>query len=275
MPYSESNYNGLATQLTRRFARGFLLNGAYTWSRTMDDATASVFSTYLTPRRPQDFRNVAGDYSRSALDHTNRFTFAAVYDVPFFSHSRGILKNTLGNWEIAPVYTYQSPEYATVQSATDANLNGDSAGDRVFINPQGKKGTGTGVTAIKDPAQNNAIVGYYANDPNAYYVAGAAGTLPNAGRNTLPIRPINNLDLTVVKSVNITERYKFQFGANAWNALNHSQYLPGSVNNINSLGYSDGTTLGFLTPTDPTFNRPEAVFSNNARSMQLFAKFSF
>ncbi len=140
MPYSESNYNGLAAQLTRRFANGLLFNAAYTWSKTMDDATASVFSTYLTPRRPQDFRNVAGDYSRSALDHTHRLTFALVYDVPFFSNSSALLKNTLGNWEIAPAYTYQSPEYATVQSATDANLNGDSAGDRVFINPNGKKG---------------------------------------------------------------------------------------------------------------------------------------
>jgi hypothetical protein len=275
MPYSESNYNGLATQLTRRFSSGLLFNAAYTWSKTMDDATASVFSTYLTPRRPQDFRNVAGDYSRSALDHTHRLTFAAVYDVPFFSNSRGLLKNTLGNWEIAPAYTYQSPEYATVQSATDANLNGDSAGDRVFINPNGKKGTSTGVTAIRDPNAGGDIVGYYATDPNAYYVKGAAGTLPTSSRNTLPIRPINNVDLSVVKSISIKESFKFQFGAGAWNVLNHSQYLPGSVNNVNSIGDTDGATLSYLTAGSPTFNNPEATFSNNARSMQLFAKFLF
>jgi len=291
MPFSESNYNGLATQLTRRFASGLLFNAAYTWSKTMDDATASVFSTYLTPRRPQDFRNVAGDYSRSALDHTHRLTFAVVYDVPFYKNSRGLLKNTLGNWEIAPAYTYQSPEYATVQSGTDANLNGDSAGDRVFINPSGKKGTGTGVTGIYIPSLaglcppdeegnpvtkcDSNLAGYYASDPNAYYVAGAGGTLPTAGRNTLPIRSINNFDLSVVKVISIQERYKFQFGAGAWNVLNHSQYLPGSVNNVNSLGYTDGATLSYLTPASTTFNKPEATFSNNARSMQLYARFTF
>jgi hypothetical protein len=291
MPYSESNYNGLASQLTRRFANGLLFNAAYTWSKTMDDATASVFSTYLTPRRPQDFRNVAGDYSRSALDHTHRFTFATVYDLPFFSNSSALLKNTLGNWEIAPAYTYQSPEYATVQSGTDANLNGDSAGDRVFINPNGKKGTGTSASPVYNPSlaglcgtdkHGNPISGcsanlvaYQADDPNAYYVAGAAGTLPTSSRNTLPIRPIKNFDLSVVKSVSIKERMKFQFGASAWNVLNHSQYLPGSVNNINSLGYTDGATLNYLIPGSPTFNNPEATYSNNARSMQLFAKFQF
>jgi hypothetical protein len=291
MPYSESNYNGMATQLTRRFANGLLFNAAYTWSKTMDDATASVFSTYLTPRRPQDFRNVAGDYSRSALDHTNRFTFAVVYDVPFFSNGSALLKNTLGNWEIAPAYTYQSPEYATVQSGTDANLNGDSAGDRVFVNPNGKKGTGTSVSPVYDASLaslcgtdddgnpistcSDNLVAYQADDPNAYYVAGGAGTLPTNTRNTLPIRPINNFDLSVVKSISFKERYKFQFGAGAWNVLNHAQYLPGSVNNINSLGYTDGATLSYLTPGSTTFNHPEATFSNNARSMQLFARFMF
>jgi hypothetical protein len=291
MPYSSSNYNGLATQLTRRFAHGLLFDAAYTWSKAMDDATASVFSTYLTPRRPQDFRNVAGDYSRSALDHTHRFTAAVVYDLPFFNTSRALLKNTLGNWEIAPVYTYQSPEYATVQSATDANLNGDSAGDRVFINRSGKKGTGTSVSPVYDPSRaglcgtdddgnpisgcNANLVAYQADDPNAYYVAGAAGTSPTSGRNTLPIRPINNFDVTVVKTISIKERYKLQVGAGAWNALNHSQYLPGSVNNINSLGSTGSEVLSYLTPGDPTFNAPQSVFPNNARSMQLYAKFQF
>jgi hypothetical protein len=274
-PWSGSNYNGMATQLTRRFTNGFLMNAAYTWSKTMDDATADVFSTYLTPRRPQDFRNVGADYSRSALDHTNRATLAVVYDLPFFKTGSWIERNALGNWELAPAYTYQSPEYATVQSNVDANINGDAAGDRVFINKAGKKGTGTTVTAIKDPALNNAIVGYYANDPNAYYVAAGSGTLPTSSRNTLAIRPINDLDVTAVKRFDITERYKFEFQAQMWNVLNHSQYLPGSINQINSLGYTDGGTHNYLIPGSPTFNNPEQVFSNNARTMQLTAKFTF
>lgn len=275
MPWSQSAYNGLATQLTRRFSHGLLFNAAWTWSKTMDDATADVFSTYLTPRRPQDFRNVSGDYSRSALDHTHRMTLAVVYDLPFFQHSNWIERNVLGNWEIAPAYTYQSPEYGTVQSNVDANLNGDAAGDRVFINPAGKKGTGTTSVAIKDASEAGAVVGYYAKDPNAYYVVAGSGTLPNASRNTLPINPINNLDATAVKRISFTERYKFEFQAQAWNVLNHSQYLPGSVNNINSLGYTDGGTHNFLIPGSPTFNNPKAVFSNNARNMQLAVKFIF
>jgi hypothetical protein len=275
MPYSESNYNALQTQLTRRMSHGLLLNAAYTWSKTMDDATATAFSTYLTPRRSQDFRNVASDYSRSALDHTHRFTLAVVYDLPFFKTGNWLEKNLLGNWEVAPVYTYQSPEYATVQSNVDANINGDSAGDRVFINPAGKKGTGSGNTKILDPSLGNAVVGYYATDPNAYYVVAGSGTIPNASRNTLPIRPIDDVDATALKRFTFADHYKFEFQAQIWNVLNHSQYLPGSINGVNSLGYTDGATHNYLIPSAATFNKPEAVFNNNARSMQLVAKFIF
>jgi hypothetical protein len=286
-PSAESNYNGLALQVTRRMSHGLQIIGAYTWSKTMDDATADVFSTYLTPRRAQDFQNISGDYSRSALDHTHRLTAAVIYDLPFFAHSNFLKRNLLGNWEIAPVYTYQSPEYATVQSNVDSNLNGDAAGDRAFVNPKGKKGTGSGVNGIYDPAlagncdegddgQCNAnLVGYYAIDPNAQYVVAGSGTLPTAGRNTLPIRPIDNFDVTAIKRLSFGERIKFEFQAQAFNVLNHSQYLPGSLNNINSLGYTDGGTHSFLTPDQPTFNNPSATFNNNARAMQLVVKIIF
>lgn len=296
MPWSGSNYNGLATQLNRRFAHGLLVSAAYTWSKTMDDATATAFSTYLTPRRSQDFRNIAEDYSRSALDRTHRATVAVVYDLPFFKNGSTLERNVLGNWEFAPSYTYQSPEYATVQSNVDANLNGDAAGDRVFINKNGKKGTGTATDAYANPTlaglcgaptdssaydPNGVILcdkdtAYYvAQDPTAYYVQAGAGTVVTAGRNTLPMRPINNFDVTALKRISIKERYKVEFQTQIWNVLNHSQYIGGYINSINQIGFTDGGTHNYLIPGAPNFNKPEATFSNNSRSMQLALKFIF
>ena len=47
------------------------------------------------------------------------------------------MKNVVGNWTFAGTYTYQSPEFATVQSGVDSNLNNDAVGDRTIINPAG------------------------------------------------------------------------------------------------------------------------------------------
>jgi hypothetical protein len=290
-PFSQSNYNALSASLVRRFQHGFLLNAAYTWSKTMDDATAEVFSTVLTPRRPQDSQNLAADYSRSALDRTHRLTIAAVYDLPYFKQSNWLMKNIVGNWEASPIYTYESPEYATALSGVNSNQNGDSSTiDRPIINPNGVKGTGSGVsgvysTTIACPIPDGAtvapatcptnLVGYVANNPNAYYIAAGAGTLPNAGRNTLPIRPIDNIDLALVKRINITERMGFEFQAQAFNVLNHAQYLPGSLNGVQTDLTASTLSTSFQTVGNPAFNQPEKIFKANARGMLLAGKLTF
>jgi hypothetical protein len=285
MPYTSSMYHGLATQLTRRFSHGLLFNLAYTWSKTMDDATATAFSTYVTPRRPQDFRNLKSDWSRSALDHTHRISYAMVWDIPYFSTSSNwYMKNLLGNWEFAPVYTYQSPEFATVQSNVDAWRQGDAAAARVWINPNGIKGTGAGSTAIIDPNVNcsgtpvvcaGGIVGYYSNSTTAWYNTSGVGAGSNDYRNSLKMQGIKDLDATAMKRLNLYKQTKLEFAAQIWNVLNKSQYIAGAINNINSVGYTGGAVHSYLMPNQPTFNNAQETFNNNARSMQLALKFIF
>ena len=272
-PFSQSNYNALSASLVRRFEHGLQLDAAYTWSKTMDDATADVFSTVLSPRRVQDFQNVAADYGRSALSRTHRLTIETIYELPFYKHSNWLLKNLVGNWTVAPIYTYQSPEYGTVQSGDDANLNGDAAPDRTVINPNGVKGTGSGVVPVKD--SSGATVAYSAKNPNAYYIQAGPGALANGARNTLPLRPTNDVDATASKRINFTERYALEFQAQAFNVLNHPQFLSGSINTINSIGDTSGTTRSFLLPSNGLFNQPQKVFASNSRVMQLALKLSF
>ena len=138
-PYrGNSIYHGLATEVTRRFSRGLLFKGAYTWSHNIDDSTADLFSTLLSPRRPQDFQNLRAERSSSFLDRRHRFTLNWIWDTPWFDGSNNwLLKNIVGNFTFGGTYTAESPQYATVQSGRDANLNGDSAGDRAILNPAG------------------------------------------------------------------------------------------------------------------------------------------
>lgn len=285
-PIGNSSYNGLALELRRRFSHGLQLIGAYTWSHNIDDSTADFFTTVLTPRRPQDFQNLRAERSSSALDRRHRLTLTALYDVPFFKGDHNwLMKNLVGNWEIAPIYTYESPEYATVQSAsTDANLNGDPATDRVMINPNGQGNTGSGIHAVDamgarvDLGDPNTVA-YVADDPTAKYVVAGPGTIPTGGRNTLPLRPTNNLDLSLVKRFSITERVKLELMGQFSNALNHPQFTGGYINHVDggnpNLVAVAQSVQNLLTPGDPNFNRPDLAFSSNPRTIVLAAKFTF
>ena len=286
-PIGNSVYHGLALQLNRRFSRGLQLIGSYTWSHNIDDSTADFNTTALTPRRPQNFQDLRADRSSSALDRRHRFTLAAVYDVPFYKDSHSwFLKNLLGNWEVAPIYTYESPEWATVQSALDSNLNGDPAADRVIVNPGGRGNTGTDVRAIDATGAtvdmgDPSTVAYVANDPTAKYVVTGYGALATVGRNTLPLRPINNLDLSLVKRFSITERIKFEFQGQFSNALNHPQYTGGFINHVDGGNpnlvaiTSSASVRNMLTPGNPIFNRPDMAFSSNPRGIVLVGKITF
>lgn len=251
---------------------GLQLNASYTYSKTMDNATAEVFATVLTPRRPQNSQNLNADYSRSALDRTHRLTLEMNYNFQAFKKSNWVMKNVVGNWTFSPIYTYESPEYATVLSGDNANLNGDSGSaiDRAIINPTGVKGTGSAVIAVLNGA--GATIGYSAVNPNAYYIQAGAGTLPNASRNTLPLPVENNLDFAAYKRFTAFGR-SLEFGAQAFNVLNHAQYIPGSVNDVSSNGYTG--SYNFQTVSSAFFNRPDKEFLNNARVLQLSGKINF
>jgi len=288
-PQAYSSYNGLATQLTRRFSNNLSFIAAYTWSHMLDDATATNFSTYLTPRRAQDFQDLRAEWASSALDRRHRFTFTPIYDFKPFKGSNWFLKNAVGNWIISGTYTYESPEFATVQSGLDSNLNNDSAGDRAIINPSGAGNLGTDVTGYNAQGQavclgslsntsacpnSNEIVAYVANNPNARYVTAGAGALAKGGRNTFPLNPTNNIDAALRKQFDLGERIRFSIGGQFLNLLNHPQFTGGFVNDV-SLNAAAAIARNELVPSDPLFGRFDLFYTSNARQIQVFAKLSF
>jgi hypothetical protein len=272
MPWGDSIYHGLATQMTRRFARGFQSTVAYTWSHNIDDSTATHFSTLLSPRRPQDFRNLRDERSNSPLDRRQRLTANWLWDMPYFSHANSwAMKNLIGNWRFVGTYTAESGEWVTPQSGTDSNLNGDSAGDRTIVNPGGDPKVGSGVTALKNSA--GATVGYLAINPKAGYITAGSGALANAGRNTVLMPGINNFDISVGKKFNFTEKKYFEFRTDFANVFNHAQYTAGLINSV-KLTSQTGTRT-FLLPANPGFQQWSTNFPSNSRSIQLVAKIVF
>jgi hypothetical protein len=250
---------------------------AYTWSRLTDDSTADINLTALTPRRPQNFGNLNSEWASSILDRRQRLTISPIFDFKPFSRRGWVLKNVVGNWNFAATYTYESPEYGTVQSGVDSNLNGDTQTDRAIINPNGIAGASSGVQGYDRygnlvGSASNAIVAYVANNPNARYIVAGLGAYANGGRNSMSFAPINNVDASVRKIFNLTEQKRLEIGAQFYNLLNHPQFVPGYLNDI---APSPSMNRAFLTPGNPAFGQYQQFFPSNVRTIQILARFAF
>jgi hypothetical protein len=269
-----STYHGGSAQVTKRFSNGFQMTSAYTWSHMIDDTTAEVFSTVLSPRRVQDFQDLRPERADSALDHRHRLVTSWIYEMPWFKKTDGLTRILLDGFNVAGTYTYETGERITVRSGTDANQNGDSAGDRAILNATGTEGVGSTVTALK--RTDGQIVGYVANNPSAKYIQAGAGAVSGIGRNTFLLPPINNFDISLFKNFRIGEKKTtIQLRADLFNAFNHPQYVPGSVNTVDPVSTTGLTTLNQIAPLTGDFLHPSKVLSSNPRVIQVALRLNF
>jgi hypothetical protein len=284
-----STYHGASAQLVRRFSDGIQLTAAYTWSHLIDDTTAEVNSTVLSPRRVEDFQNIRTDRADSALDRRHRLVTSFIYEVPLFKNSSNAwARGIVGGWSLSGTFTAESGEKATVLSGIDSNLNGDAAADRSIRNPGGARGTGSTVTALCRIAACGTpgagpIVAYVADNPTAEYIRVGLGAISNSARNTLQLPGINNLDFSIFKNFRMGESRRIQLRADFFNAFNHPQYIPGSPNDIQPVPTTTvgqvntltPATLSLANPATATFNRADRVFPSNPRTVQLALRFDF
>jgi Carboxypeptidase regulatory-like domain len=202
---ANSNYNSLQASLEKRFSNGFQFLGAYTWSKSIDNA--SSFEQSLDPT----------DFSRSrALSlygATNRFVFSGVWDLPFKKYS-GVLGVVADGWTVSAIVAFQDGFPIRMQSNLDQELQG--SGD--FENP-GKPDIVARFTH-QNPRTNN---GYYFN-PSIFAVA-PLGSLGSATRSQCCGPGIDNTDLAFQKNTPIGETKNLQFIFQTFNVFNHTQFL--------------------------------------------------
>lgn len=222
----------------------------------------------------------------SALDHRQRFVASALYDLPFFQSRPGFARSVFGGVSLAATLAFESGSKATVLSGIDSNLNGDPAADRAIINPGGVANLSSLVTPLFRTcgafdidgscltSDEERIVGYLANNGSAQYIQAGLGALPNGGRNTLQLQPIQNLDFSIFKNFAIGEgSKKIQLRADFYNAFNHPQYVPGSVNGVEPIDTSGVNQINTVGQTD--FDVASHVFSSHPRIIQLAVRFDF
>jgi hypothetical protein len=291
-PVGASTYHGGAVELLHRFSHGLLFRANYTYAKAMDNSTNDLNSSAVNPRRPENPFNLAGEWSRSALDVTHKVALTWLYDLPKTNFDNRILRGISNGWQWSGSYLFQSGQPVTIQSGTDSNGNLDAAGDRAILNAAGIEGIGSTVVAVcRNPTTGGTFVfsaatpcgagtaaakntvGYVAVNSNARYIQAGVGTLSNLGRNTFNSPYFNVWNMSILKSNHLTERFNLQLRVDAFDVFNHRQFTFGQVSvigtNTNALsqGYANLTSGGaFLNPF---------LFNGGSRTVQLGIKLTY
>ena len=206
---ANSAYNSLQASLEKRFSHGIQFLGAYTWSKSEDDA--SSFEQSLDPYNP------ASDRALSLYDARNRFVFSSVWDLPVakYGGARGALED---GWELSGIFTIQSGFPIRMDSNTDQELQGSSD----FEAP-GRPDIVKPFTHRNPRTPLNGSTGYYF-DPTIFATP-ALGSVGTAPRSICCGPGIDGTDFSVQKVTSLGEGRSLQFVFQVFNIFNHTQFL--------------------------------------------------
>lgn len=218
---ANSNYNSLQLMVEKRYAHGLQLQGAYTWSKSLDQA-----SSFEETLNPFDF---SASKALSLFDARHRFVLSYYWDIPTGKRT-GVLGKLTNGWAISGISSFQSGFPIRVQTQDDNELitsvmfAGTAAPSLV------------GPLTFQDPKKNDN----YWFDPTSF-ADPALGQFGNL-RRTLCCGPgTNNTDFALHKKTNISESKYVQFRAEFFNVFNHTQFYNPDGN------FSDGSNFGRIT----------------------------
>ena len=262
-----SSYHSLQARMDRRFARGFQIAAAYTWSKFIDSTSEGVGYQNLQQPDRQNRTSVPVmqgglqlDRGLSDFDRPQRLTIAYLWAVP--GPRSGWRKYPLGGWQLAGIITFQSGTPFSVANGSDRN-NDLIPADRPDIgNPNAPLNSRAMFSKACTTGYQNPDTSVCVSSNVVHWVEGAG--FPNratVGRNTLRTAGTNNFDLNLTKSIPLGESRRLELRWEALNAFNHPQYVNVPQTTVN------GTQAGRFLNRDFT--------DSGIRSMWVQAKVVF
>ncbi len=243
-PFGTTMYDSLQATLGRRFAGGLAFNSSYTWSKVIgyvdnNDGGAAVNAAAYFDRN-RTVRN---------YDRTHNLQISNTWDVPFGKGKRwaasGASAKVLGGWTVNNILSFFTGTPFSITSAgSTLNMPGSTqTADQVKPSVAKLGGAGRG-QAFFDP---DAFIPVARNDRR----------FGNTAMNVLRGPGSSNWDFSIFRRFQLTERFKLEFRAEAFNFTNtpHFNNPGGNVDSYNPTiadplrrfgGYSEITsTAGF------------------------------
>lgn len=243
----KSTYHSLQANLKRRVTKGLLFGVAYTWSKSLDNASdpGTNIPNYYDPNQywgPSDF------------DTRHSLVVNYVWDVPVVVES-GIAHSLVRGWQISGTTQFQSGEPLSVSTGDDFAGVGPGSGNQLWA----KNGK---LLLLKKSSPNNS-------NGNLWFNAGifgqpAAGTFaPAETRNQIYGPGFQSWNLALQRSFPLIpghENHQLRFRAEAFNFTNHPNLDNPDVDPTSS-------TFGKVTQKGTTYD--------SERQMQFSLRYQF
>jgi hypothetical protein len=252
-----STYHALQVNITKRFTRGFAIQGAYTYSHAIDNGADPILpigntnNTSFQPY-PRNSFNLAAEKGNSEFDVTHRLVTNYSWYLPVGKGRRYLQKGALGRiaegWSVSGISTISSGlPYDLVTNLDTAHTGVNSRPDynpSATISPSSDPRTQTGPSA-------------------SLFSTPAFGSAGNLGRNRFRGPGVNNSDAVLAKQTGIRDRVKLDMRFEVYNVFNRVQFVqPSFLTSDLVFGHS---TQEYIRPDGTT----------GARQVQIGMKLSF
>ena len=251
MPMNHTHYDSAQAQLMRRVA-GTMVRAAYTFSKNIGLCCNDISDTAPAIELPQ-YLNLAR--SVEPQDRTHVFTLSWVLQSPFGKGHRylgggGAAARVLGGWQLNALFSsFSGKPFNITGSTTPLNSNGVGTQRPDLVSPS------VAIFGAIGPSQK-----YF--DTSAFAAVNTA-RIGTAGYDILRGPGATNLDTSLFRQFQITERIRLQVRAESFNLTNtpHFSTPNGSI-----------TSSSFGTITSTISNRNEGV---DSRTFRFGAKLMF
>ncbi len=216
---ANNSFQAMQFSLQRRFTGGLLWQTQYMWSHAIADGSLGAGESI-------SFQNQACrvcDRSDSSYDVRHAFTSNAIYQLPFgpgrrFLNTRKFIGQVLGGWELSGIATANSglPVNITISRSRNSLPDGNNSAQRPNL-----------VTGVSLYPAHQTIDNWF--NP-ATFATPAPGTRGNLGRNVGRGPGWYEIDTALQKAFALTERFRLEFRAEAFNLLNHPAYASPASN---------------------------------------------
>jgi hypothetical protein len=206
-PVARSSFHSFQSTVEKRMSHGLSLLSSYTWSHAIDTSSTSDFGWHSNQNQ---FNYIGGEKGNSGWDRRHVYSLSFIYDLPKSPTGSWAMRNIVGGWEVAGIFSTSTGGPFTVWSDADNNLDGfwtdrpNQVGDPLAV----------------DRSSKDAMILHWFN-PGAY-VENRIGEPGNVGRNTLFEPGSWNVDFSLLREFPISEKYgRFQFRSEFFNLFNN------------------------------------------------------